>query len=106
MSFDLEYQDQRLGGTRIRSYIPLFTKVDLDAPIHGTTGSELGQVTSRQRPRSLLGKALGPKATFDYRLACAYPTSPPIPTLLLATTFAHHLYDTLDSLAPFSQNSQ
>ncbi|WP_166908526.1 DUF2510 domain-containing protein [Mycobacterium sp. DL440] len=100
ISFELEYQDQSLGATKIRSYIPKFTKLELDEPIYDTS-TEVGRVHSQRNQAKL--EAMFMYATFDYRLDCAHPTSPPMPTLLLATTFAHFLYDHLDSLAPFSR---
>ncbi|WP_367619958.1 DUF2510 domain-containing protein [Mycolicibacterium sp. HK-90] len=100
ISFELEYQHRPLGATKIRSYIPKFTTLELDEPIFDTS-AEIGRVHS-QRNQSKLERMFM-YATFDYRLDCAHPTSPPTPTLLLATTFAHFLYDHLDSLAPFSR---
>ncbi|MGV0740022.1 hypothetical protein ABQF35_27085 [Mycobacterium syngnathidarum] len=100
ISFELEYQDQPVGATKIRSYIPKFTKLELDEPICDAS-AEIGRVQS-QRNQSKLERMFM-YATFDYRLDCSRPTSPPMPTLLLATAFAHFLYDDLDSLAPFSR---
>ncbi|WP_186446755.1 DUF2510 domain-containing protein [Mycolicibacterium porcinum] len=100
ISFELEYQDQPLGATKIRSYIPKFTKLELDEPISNAS-AEIGRVHSQLNQSKL--ERMFMYATFDYRLDCSRPTSPPTPTLLLATAFAHFLYDHLDSLAPFSR---
>ncbi|WP_280834793.1 DUF2510 domain-containing protein [Mycolicibacterium frederiksbergense] len=104
ISFDLECQDQPLGATKIRSYIPKFTKLELDEPICDATGAEVGRVHSR-RNQSMLARMFM-YATFDYQIDCAQPTSPPMPALILATTFGHFLYDRLNSLAPFSRWAQ
>ncbi|MUL82000.1 MULTISPECIES: DUF2510 domain-containing protein [unclassified Mycolicibacterium] len=102
MSVDLECQDQRLGSTKIRTHIPPFTALELDAPITDANGTEIGRVRS-QPNQSRLTRGLGmTKTTFDYSLDCARPTSPPMPALILATTFAHFLYDDLTSVAPLS----
>lgn len=102
MSVDLEHQEQRLGSTKIRTHIPPFTALELDAPITDANGAEIGRISSRPN-QTRLTRALGmTKTTFDYRLDCQHPTSPPIPALILATTFAHFLYDELTSVAPLS----
>lgn len=106
MSVDLEYQGQRLGSTKIRSHIPYFTPLELDAPIDDASSAEIGKVRSQPR-QSELKRAFGLTGrTFDYRLDCARPTSPPMPALMLATTFAHFLYDDLPSDAPLSRFSR
>lgn len=106
MSVDLECQDQRLGSTKIRSHIPYFTPLELDAPITDANGTEIGRVRS-QPNQSGPTRALGLTGrTFDYRLDCARPTSPPMPALMLAITFAHFLYDDLPSDAPLSRFSR
>lgn len=104
MSVDLECQDQRLASTKIRTHIPQFIPLELDAPINDTNGAEIGRVRSRPN-QSRLTRALT-KATFDYRLDCGQSTSPPMSALMLATTFAHYLYDELPSVAPLSRWSR
>ena len=104
MSVDLEYQDQRVGSTKIRTHIPPFTSSQLNAVINDAHGAEIGRVHSRPNP-SRVTRTLR-KRTFDYRLDCARPTSPPIPALMLAVLFAHFLYDDLPSVAPLSRWSR
>ncbi|GAT02694.1 uncharacterized protein RMCFA_2806 [Mycolicibacterium fortuitum subsp. acetamidolyticum] len=104
MSVDLEYEDQAMGTSKIRTHIPPFTALELDVPINDAGGAEVARVRS-QPNQSRLTRALT-KATFDYRLDCACPTSPPMSGLILAVTFAHFLYDNLSSVAPLSRWSR
>ncbi|MCG7610674.1 MULTISPECIES: hypothetical protein [Mycobacterium] len=106
MSVDLEYQGQRLGNTKIRSHIPYFTPLELDAPIHDNSSAEIGRVRSQPNQSELTRALRLAGRTFNYRLDCAHPTSPPMPALMLATTFAHFLYDDLPSDAPLSRFSR
>ncbi|OBB91621.1 hypothetical protein [Mycolicibacterium peregrinum] len=104
MSVDLEYQGQRLGNTKIRTHIPPFTPLELDAPVNDVNDNEIARVRS-QSNQSRLMRGWMPK-TFDYRLDCARTTSPPMPALLIAIAFAHFLYDDLVSVAPLSRHSR
>ncbi|MFV8054371.1 DUF2510 domain-containing protein [Mycobacterium sp. 48b] len=104
MSVNLEYQHQVLGSTKIRTHIPPFTTLELDAAINDANGAEIGRVRSQPNQSSITRKLT--KATFDYRLDCSHPTSPPISSLMLVTAFAHFLYDRLTSVAPLSRWSQ
>ncbi|OBF31871.1 hypothetical protein A5719_30260 [Mycolicibacterium peregrinum] len=104
MSVDLEYQNQVLGTTKIRTHIPPFTTLELDAAIDDTHGAEIGRVRSQPNQTRITRKLT--KATFDYRLDCSHPTSPTMSSLMLTTAFAHFLYDRLTSVAPLSRWSQ
>lgn len=58
-------------------------------PIQPTAGSAIATVERQWR---YVGTS---NDFFDYTLRCLRPTVPPLPELLLATAFAHYLYDRL-----------
>lgn len=61
----------------------------VDEPIRDTIGGVLATVERQCRPTDT------PTDYFDYKLHCLRVTSDPLPTLLLATVFAHYLFDRL-----------
>ncbi|WP_281498550.1 DUF2510 domain-containing protein [Mycolicibacterium sp. F2034L] len=61
----------------------------IDTPVRAASGDVLAVVERRWR------YADGSTDYFDYTLRCPAPLAAPLPDLLVATAFAHHLYDRL-----------
>ncbi|MBO0681351.1 DUF2510 domain-containing protein [Mycolicibacterium sp. S2-37] len=61
----------------------------VETPVRDTSGDVLAVVERRWR------YADGSTDFFDYTLRCSRPLTAPLPDLLIATAFAHYLYDRL-----------
>lgn len=90
----LEFAGQRLGQSNIGTTVYQMHK-KVHEPIYGVSDTVLGYVDRQRQPST---GSRNPH--FDYTLDCSAPTSHPIPALMLATAFAHHMYDRIQAGGP------
>ncbi|WP_102141247.1 DUF2510 domain-containing protein [Mycobacterium hubeiense] len=88
MTMVLEFGEKHLGNTDI-CINPNKRFEVVYAPIHDLSGAVIATVERRWRYTG------APTDFFDYKLDCLRATAQPLPVLLLATAFAHYLYDRL-----------
>jgi hypothetical protein len=88
ITMQIESRDHDLAKADV-SIDPHKRDARVSEPIRDSAGGVLATVERQWRPTSSMTDH------FDYRLNCFRRTSDPLPTLLLVTAFAHHLYDRL-----------
>ncbi|WP_231743601.1 DUF2510 domain-containing protein [Mycobacterium sp. GA-2829] len=88
LAVTLEAGDRELATTEI-CIDPRDRFAAVCQPIHSTAGPAIATVERRWRYAGTSNDF------FDYTLTCTQPTGHPLPELLLATAFAHCLYDRL-----------
>ncbi|OBG52153.1 hypothetical protein A5669_25330 [Mycolicibacterium fortuitum] len=94
LTMDLEFSGQRLGQSNIGTTIWQMDK-KVHEPILDAAGTVVAHVDRRWHPHT---GSRNPH--YDYILDCSEPTSFPLPALMLATTFAHYMYDRIQMGGP------
>lgn len=93
ISMTMSYGGRELAHAEVCIY-PRRRFLDVSEPIRDTAGVTVAVVQRKWR----YGDS---NDFFDYRLECGHGTARPLPSLLLATAFAHYLYDRLAVGGPF-----
>ncbi len=94
MTMALEFNGQRLGQSNIATTVLQMNK-KVHEPIYDTSDAVLGHVDRRWLPN--FGSR---NPHYDYTLDCSAPTPHPLPALMLATAFAHYMYDRIQMGGP------
>ncbi|MEW2482223.1 DUF2510 domain-containing protein [Mycobacterium sp. NPDC049093] len=94
LTMALEFNGQRLGQSNIATSVLQMNK-KVSEPIYGAADAVLGHVERRWLPN--FGSR---NPHYDYTLDCSAPTPHPLPALMLATAFAHYMYDRIQMGGP------
>lgn len=96
MNLAIEFGSQHLGHTEIGTSAFKRTNAEVHESVYDTAGTAVAHI---DRQWHMYTGSLHPQ--FDYMLACAAPTTHPLPTLTLAIAFTHYIYDKLMTGGPF-----